>query len=147
MRIAEISKAQEGVVIKGWIRTKRDTKKFSFVVINDGSTKADLQVIADGTMENYEDIKKLTTGCSSAVTYVDRITRDRLPSDADFLATATPTPTPIPPTPTRTPVATSTPFTGATPTPTATPFGYPVPPTATPNGSPPPPTATPNSYP
>jgi asparaginyl-tRNA synthetase len=56
----------EAVLIKGWIRTRRDSKSFSFLEINDGSCLKNIQVIADASLSNYEEIKKLTTG--SAVT-------------------------------------------------------------------------------
>jgi len=52
----------DAVLIKGWIRTKRDSKGFSFIEINDGSCLKNIQVIADETLGNYDDIKKLTTG-------------------------------------------------------------------------------------
>lgn len=53
--------------IKGWIRTKRDAKAFSFIEINDGSIIKNLQVIVDNNLSNYEEIKKLTTGASISV--------------------------------------------------------------------------------
>lgn len=56
------------VLIKGWIRTRRDSKTFSFMEVNDGSCLANIQVIADGGLENYETIKRLTTGSAVAVT-------------------------------------------------------------------------------
>ena len=56
----------EDVLIKGWIRTRRDAKSFSFLEINDGSCLKNIQVIADDSLSNYDEIKKLTTG--SAVT-------------------------------------------------------------------------------
>ena len=90
---------------------------------------------------------RLSSGCSGAILYVDRITRDRLPSDADFLYTPTPTITPIrpTPTPTRTLAPTGTPIT-LTPTPiTPTPTLENYPPPTTPTSFPP--TETPFGYP
>jgi asparaginyl-tRNA synthetase len=58
----------ENMYVKGWIRTKRDSKEFSFIEINDGSSLKNLQVIADTQLDNYEDIKKLITGSAIAVT-------------------------------------------------------------------------------
>lgn len=55
------------VLIKGWVRTKRDAKDFSFVEVNDGSCLKNIQVIASNTLNNYDVIKKLTTGASLAV--------------------------------------------------------------------------------
>ena len=56
----------KGILIKGWIRTKRDSKAFSFIEINDGSCLKNLQVVVDENIPHYGEIKKLTTG--SAVT-------------------------------------------------------------------------------
>lgn len=59
---------EQVVTACGWVRTKRDTGSFSFVEINDGSCLANLQVIADGTLENYSsEIKNLGTGASVVV--------------------------------------------------------------------------------
>jgi asparaginyl-tRNA synthetase len=55
------------VVINGWVRTKRDSKGFSFIEINDGSCLSNMQVIADDDIENYSDIRKLTTGAALSV--------------------------------------------------------------------------------
>ncbi len=57
----------EEVLIKGWIRTRRNSKSFSFLEINDGSCLKNIQVIADESLPNYDDIKKLTTGSAVAV--------------------------------------------------------------------------------
>jgi hypothetical protein len=85
----------------------------------------------------------LQPACRGAIEYVDRITKDRLPSDADFVPTFTPTPT-FTPGPTNTPApATGTPTPGAT----ATQPGYPPAPTNTPFHYPPPATPTPGGYP
>src|SRR5467141_1766267 len=58
------------VRLQGWVRTRRDSKGgFSFIELNDGSSLGNIQVIADGSLPNYEsDIKKLTAGASIAVT-------------------------------------------------------------------------------
>jgi asparaginyl-tRNA synthetase len=56
------------VLVKGWVRTRRDAKDFSFIEINDGSCLENLQVIADGSIENYEEIRRLTLGSALGVT-------------------------------------------------------------------------------
>lgn len=58
--------ASEKVVgVSGWVRTKRDAKGFSFLEINDGSCLANLQIVVDGTIENYSsEVVKLSTGSS-----------------------------------------------------------------------------------
>ena len=57
------------VKVQGWVRTRRDSKGgFSFIELNDGSRFKGLQVIADAELDNYEEIKKIYTGASLAVT-------------------------------------------------------------------------------
>lgn len=53
------------VAVSGWIRTVRDQKSFVFIEVNDGSTLANLQVIADASLPDFaESLSKLTTGAS-----------------------------------------------------------------------------------
>ena len=35
------------VLLKGWVRTRRDAKDFSFIEVNDGSCLKNMQVIAN----------------------------------------------------------------------------------------------------
>ena len=70
-KIAKLMEAEQPidkVLVKGWVRTRRDSKDFSFVELNDGSCLKNIQVIANNNLNNYEDVKKLTTGSSVAVT-------------------------------------------------------------------------------
>lgn len=67
-KLLNAEKPQDEVLLKGWVRTRRDAKDFSFVEINDGSCLKNMQVIANADLKNYEDIKKLSTGSSVAVT-------------------------------------------------------------------------------
>ena len=57
-------------MLQGWVRTRRDSKAgFSFLELNDGSCLANIQIICDGVLANYEtEIKKLSAGCSVTVT-------------------------------------------------------------------------------
>ena len=61
-QLLESTAPVSGVQVKGWVRTKRDAKDFSFIEVNDGSCLSNLQAIAEQTMDNYADIRKLTTG-------------------------------------------------------------------------------------
>ena len=56
----------EEITVRGWVRTRRDSKAgFSFVNVHDGSCFDPIQVVAPAELENYEnEIKKLTSGCS-----------------------------------------------------------------------------------
>lgn len=56
------------LVVKGWVRTVRDQKKFAFIDLNDGSSLAGLQIVVDGDHPAYDVVSTLTTGCSIAAT-------------------------------------------------------------------------------
>jgi len=57
----------DDVLIQGWIRTRRDSKGFSFIEVNDGSCLKNMQVIADSSIDNYESITKLSTGSAVSI--------------------------------------------------------------------------------
>jgi len=58
----------ETVAVRGWVRTKRELKGFSFIEVNDGSALANLQVVLDADMPGYgEAIARLSTGASVSV--------------------------------------------------------------------------------
>src|SRR5436189_5421869 len=61
------SEAKENLTVKGWVRTRRDSKGFSFLELNDGSCLANLQVVADAGMPGYDKILDFTTGASAVV--------------------------------------------------------------------------------
>lgn len=55
----------ETVTVKGWVRTKRDQKEFSFVEINDGSSMAGLQAVVNADLpDGVETLKRANTGAS-----------------------------------------------------------------------------------
>ena len=58
------------VTVKGWVRTRRDSKAgISFVHVSDGSCFHPVQVVAPNTLPNYADeILHLTAGCSVEAT-------------------------------------------------------------------------------
>ena len=58
------------VVLKGWVRTRRDSKAgFSFIHLSDGSSFHPVQVVAPAALGNYaNEILKLTTGCAVEAT-------------------------------------------------------------------------------
>lgn len=55
--------------LAGWVKTLRVSKGgFSFITINDGSSQASIQVVADKVLSNYEaEVSRLTAGCSVLV--------------------------------------------------------------------------------
>ena len=58
------------VTVKGWVRTRRDSKAgISFVHLSDGSAFHPVQVVAPNTLPNYTDeVLKLTAGCAVEAT-------------------------------------------------------------------------------
>ncbi|MFN8178068.1 MAG: asparagine--tRNA ligase [bacterium] len=54
------------VTVKGWVRTRRDSKAgVSFVHVTDGSAFDPIQVVAPSTLPNYaQDVARLSAGCS-----------------------------------------------------------------------------------
>jgi len=58
----------KNMVVQGWIRTRRDSKDFSFIELNDGSSLRSLQIIAKNSLPNYAAVQSLSTGGSIRVT-------------------------------------------------------------------------------
>ena len=58
------------VTVKGWVRTRRDSKAgISFVHVSDGSCFHPVQVVAPNTLPNYtDDVLKLSAGCAVEAT-------------------------------------------------------------------------------
>ena len=55
------------LTIKGWVRTRRDSKGFSFLEMNDGSCLANLQIVVDAGTPGSVDLAHFTTGASAVV--------------------------------------------------------------------------------
>jgi asparaginyl-tRNA synthetase len=58
---------QDSILIKGWVRTRRDAKGFSFLELNDGSCLKNIQVIIDQTIPAYAALKDINTGAAVEV--------------------------------------------------------------------------------
>jgi asparaginyl-tRNA synthetase len=56
------------IQVQGWVRTRRDSKDFSFIEMNDGSSLRNLQIIAKNSLPNYAAVQRLATGASISVT-------------------------------------------------------------------------------
>lgn len=60
--------SEEIIQVKAWVRTKRQSKDFSFVELNDGSRLANLQVILPSETEGYEaNIERVRNGAALEV--------------------------------------------------------------------------------
>lgn len=57
----------DAIHVQGWVRTRRDSKDFAFIELNDGSCLRNLQIIAKNTLPNYAALQRLTTGASVSV--------------------------------------------------------------------------------
>ncbi|CVI71789.1 Asparagine--tRNA ligase [Eubacteriaceae bacterium CHKCI004] len=55
------------ITIGGWLRSKRDSKTFGFLVVNDGTFFEPLQVVYSDTLDNFADITKLNVGAALIV--------------------------------------------------------------------------------
>ncbi len=58
----------ESVLVKGWVRTKREIKNVAFVSLNDGSTIHNIQIVFEINSFPAEQLKDVTTGASLSVT-------------------------------------------------------------------------------
>jgi asparaginyl-tRNA synthetase len=58
----------EKVLVKGWVRTKREIKNVAFVALNDGSTINNIQVVVDISLFPADFLRDITTGASLGVT-------------------------------------------------------------------------------
>ncbi|MBC8148635.1 MAG: asparagine--tRNA ligase [Verrucomicrobiaceae bacterium] len=59
--------AEASVELSGWVRTRRDSKEFSFVELNDGSCLRGIQVIIDAGISGSDQVSKMNTGTSVSV--------------------------------------------------------------------------------
>src|SRR5438552_2898080 len=57
----------EQILVQGWVRTRRDSKDFCFIELNDGSSLRNLQIIARNSLSNYAAMQRLITGASVIV--------------------------------------------------------------------------------
>ncbi len=55
------------ITVGGWLRSKRDSKSFGFLVINDGTFFEPLQVVYSDKLENFAEISKMNVGTALIV--------------------------------------------------------------------------------
>ncbi|MDI9880802.1 asparagine--tRNA ligase [Flectobacillus longus] len=65
--LAEAAVGSE-ITVKGWVRTKRESKNVTFININDGSVIHNIQAVAEAGVLNEETQKLITTGACVAIT-------------------------------------------------------------------------------
>lgn len=57
----------EEVLVKGWVRTKREIKNVAFIALNDGSTINNIQIVVEVSNVAPDLLKDITTGASIGV--------------------------------------------------------------------------------
>jgi len=57
----------EAVLVKGWVRTRRDSKTFYFLELNDGSCLKNIQIVVNEDADGYEALRAVGTGASVSV--------------------------------------------------------------------------------
>ena len=65
--LIESESERENVLIQGWVRTRRDSKDFFFLELNDGSCLKNLQVVVKREISEFETLKPIRTGSSVSV--------------------------------------------------------------------------------
>jgi asparaginyl-tRNA synthetase len=50
------------ICVNGWIKTVRDSKSFGFIELNDGTYFKSVQIVLEGNLSNFEEVKKFSTG-------------------------------------------------------------------------------------
>ena len=67
---------QKEVEICGWVKSNRGSKKFGFLVINDGTFFEPIQVVYDQEMDNFDTVSKLNVGTAVIVNGTVIVTPD-----------------------------------------------------------------------
>jgi asparaginyl-tRNA synthetase len=66
-RLLSDVKVGTNVIVKGWVRTKRDNKNIVFIALNDGSTINNVQVVIDPVNFDEQLLRDVTTGACISV--------------------------------------------------------------------------------
>lgn len=66
--ILQKGEAGEKITVKGWVRTKRESKNVNFIALNDGSTIHNLQIVAQSNDFSEELFRDINTSASLSVT-------------------------------------------------------------------------------
>lgn len=58
---------KDNILVKGWVRTKRESKNVAFIALNDGSTLHNIQIVADVKDFSEDILRTITTGACISV--------------------------------------------------------------------------------
>ena len=56
--------ADQTVTVGGWVRNRRPSKQFGFIMLNDGTYFNPIQVVYTDAMENFQEISKINIGAA-----------------------------------------------------------------------------------
>ena len=59
--------ADQEVEIGGWVRNRRPSKQFGFIMLSDGTYFTPIQVVYNDTIENFQEISKINVGAALIV--------------------------------------------------------------------------------
>ncbi|MEA3478704.1 MAG: asparagine--tRNA ligase [Bacteroidota bacterium] len=65
--LLEITKIDEQINVKGWVRTKRESKNVAFIALNDGTTIHNIQIVIDIKHIDEGTLNDIHTGASLSV--------------------------------------------------------------------------------
>ena len=68
--------AGQQIDIGGWVRNKRPSKQFGFIVLNDGTYFTPVQVVYNDSIENFQEISKINVGAALIVKGTLELTPD-----------------------------------------------------------------------
>lgn len=54
--------AEQRVTVNGWVRANRKQKSFGFIALNDGTALANVQLVYDDSLANFDAAGHLTVG-------------------------------------------------------------------------------------
>ena len=60
--------AGKTVTIGGWVRNRRPSKQFGFIVLNDGTYFSPVQIVYNDSISNFQEISKINIGAALIVT-------------------------------------------------------------------------------
>jgi len=60
--------ADQEITVGGWVRNRRGSKNFGFIMLNDGSFFESLQVVYEDNLPNFEEISHINIGAALIVT-------------------------------------------------------------------------------
>ena len=56
--------ADQSIEIGGWVRNRRPSKQFGFIMLNDGTYFNPVQIVYNDTIENFQEISKINIGAA-----------------------------------------------------------------------------------